>query len=121
MVAWLQVSRLPGFSVRQTACAAHAAIGRSLSTSPHDHQKTVKYMYYIVRHIPVPKCRAINMTLQWLTKNANWHAVAYSSWTLPPSMSPHGTTGAWNHDASLLQNIQDYCQPQGHDCLTHTP
>ena len=105
MAAWLHVSRLSGFSVRQTARAAHAAIVRSLSTSPHDHQKTVKYVYYIVRHIPVPKCCAINITLQWLTKHAHWRVAAYSSWTLPPSMSPDGTTGAWNHDASLLQDV----------------
>ena len=83
VAVWLQVAQLSGFSVRQTARAAHAAIVRTLSTSPHDHRITLKYMYYIVRHIPVSKCCAINMTLQWLTKNAHWRAAAYSSWTLP--------------------------------------
>ena len=63
VAAWLQVSRLSGFSVCQVARAAHAAIVHSLSTNPHDHQKTVKYMYHIVHHIPVPKCCAINMTV----------------------------------------------------------
>jgi len=43
-------------------------------------------------------------------------AAAYSSWTLPPSISPDGTTGTWNYDASLLQDVQDYCRPQGHVC-----
>ena len=67
---WQRGCKLSEFSVRQTARATQAAIVRSLSTSPHNHQKIVKYMYYIVCHIPVPKCCAINMTLQWLTKNA---------------------------------------------------
>ena len=108
VAAWLQVSRLSGFSVRQVARAAHAAIIHGLSGSPHDHQKTVKYMYYIVHPIPVPKCSAINMTLQWLTKNAHWRAASYNSWTLIPSMSPDGTTSTWNHNASLLHDVQDY-------------
>ena len=93
------------------ARAAHAALVRSLSTSPHDHHKTGQYMYYIAPHMPTPKCCAINMTLQWLKEHAHWRGGAYSSWILHPSLSPNGTTGAWNHDAPLLHDVQEYARP----------
>ena len=87
-VAWLQVSRLSGFRKRKVARAAHAAIVHSLSTSPHDHHKTVEYMYYIAPHMPTPKCCAINMTLWWLKKHVHWRGGAYGSWIIHPSLSP---------------------------------
>ena len=111
VAAWLQVSQLLGFPERTVARAAHAAI---LSTSPHDHHKTVQYMYYIAPHMPTPKCYAINMTLWWLKKHAHWRRGAYSSWIIHPSLSPYGTTGSWNHNAPLLHDVQQHTRPQGH-------
>ena len=99
------------------ARAAHVAIVRSLSTGPHDHHKTFRYMYYIAPQMPTPQCCAINMTLWWLKKHAHWCGDAY--WVIHPSLSPHGTTGSWNHDAPLLHNVQQHARPQGHVC--HLP
>ena len=53
------------------SCSARGMF-RSLSTSPHDHHKTVQYMYYIAPYMPTPNCCAINMTQQWLRKHAHW-------------------------------------------------
>ena len=67
MAAWTQLAALSGYNKKkQMGHAAHAAITRGLSTSPHDYQKSVSYMYSLLPRLPLPHCFHLHHCAAWL-------------------------------------------------------
>ena len=105
LTVWLQVAILSGYTKKRLVRAAHSAVVRGLSTSPHDYKKTVQYLYKVIHHNPMLRCCAVTLCMEWLQKNAQWRGACYSSWMLPESLSPDGTTRAWCGDWSVLRTL----------------
>ena len=114
--AWIQLASLFGFSVKQITRAAHLAVVRGMSTSPHECARSVRFLYNIVHYLPMMKCRAIKFCLQWLKINAHWRGNQYSSWTTPDSLSPDGVAGAWSDDWQILHHEAETATPPDHHC-----
>ena len=115
LTVWLQGAALSGYNTKRLWKAGHSAVARGLSTSPHDMQRTVQYLYGVVHHLPMRRCCAISFCLKWLVKNAHWRGGQYSSWVIAKSLSPNGTTGAWSNDWYVLREVASQ-QP---DCACH--
>ena len=52
LTVWLQVATLSGYTKKRLVRAAHSAVVRGLSTSPHDSEKTVQYLYKVYTTSP---------------------------------------------------------------------
>ena len=110
--AWMQVAVLSGYPLRAVLRATHSAVVRGLSTGPQDFNSTVRFMYYIAPHLPLPHCCAVSrcavsQCLQWLKKHAIWRGPDCSSWSLPTGLRPGAVSGAWCSDfPSLQEHVQ---------------
>ena len=52
--AWLQIALLSGYHKKQVARATHSAVTRALATSPNTPAQTVRFMYSLLPHLPMP-------------------------------------------------------------------
>ena len=99
LAVWLQVAVLSRYGTKRLLKAGHSAVARGISTSPHEMQRTVRYLYDVVHRLPMRRCCAISFCLlKWLVKHAHWRGGKYSSWVIDEGLSPNGTTGAWSND-----------------------
>jgi hypothetical protein len=114
--AWLHVSLLSGYTVKQTARDAHSAITTALATSSHSHSQTVNFMNSILPHLPMAHCCHVSFCAAWLQKCAHWAGPSYSSWCLPPQLSPNGVTGSRCSDWPLLSGHAATLRPSDHVC-----
>ena len=124
LTVWLQVATLSGYAgyeVKQVKKAAHSAVVRGLSTSPHDASCTVRYLYDVIPHLPMQRCCAITFCLRWLLEHAHWCGGRYSSWVIPEVLSPNGTKGTWCDDWQILRDAVCSRPARTNQCCDTTP
>ena len=95
---WMQVALVLGYTRRAVLRATHSAVVRGLSTGPQDCNETVKFLYQIGPHLPMPRPCAIATALKWMRRHAKWRGHEYSSRSLPHHLHPGNTSGAWCSD-----------------------
>ena len=122
--AWLQIALLSGYQHKQVARAAHSAVTRALATSPNTLAQTVRFMYSLLPHLPMPHCCHLTFCAGWIRRQAHWAGDKYSNWFLPLSLSPNGISGDWCSDWNLLLSHAttvrhpDHVCPQWEDVLS---
>ena len=121
LTVWLQVATVSRYTAKQVKKAAHSAVVRGLSTSPHEASRTVRYMYDVVPHHPMQHCCTITYCLHWLHTHAHWRGGRYSSWVIPETLSPNGTTGTWCDDWQLLRENVRSGPPCTNQCCETLP
>ena len=85
--AWLHVSLLSGYTVKQTARDAHSAITTALATSSHSHSQTVNFMNSILPHLPMAHCCHVSFCAAWLQNP--WPTAAMSRFAPRGSRNAH--------------------------------
>ena len=58
--AWMQIAVLCGYDKMVVHRATHSAVVRGLSTRIHDYHQTIRYLYTMGPHLPLPHCCIIN-------------------------------------------------------------
>ena len=77
---WLQIALLSGYQEKQVARAAHSAVTRALATSPNTPAQTLRFMYSLLPHLPMPHCCHLTFCAAWICHQAHWAGDKYSSW-----------------------------------------
>ena len=114
--AWLQISILSRYTKKRITRAVHSAVMCAFATSAHDHPRTIHYLYSVLPCLPMLYCYDLLFCASWLVKHAHWASPSRSPWSLPPNLSPDGTTGFWCSDGSVLLQQALTVRPSDQDC-----
>ena len=73
-------------------------------------------VYSLLPHLPMPHCCHLTFCAAWVRRHAHWAGDKYSSWFLPPSLSPNGILGHWCSDWTLLLTHTTTVRHPDHGC-----